>query len=635
MMRLWIGGAFILLGLLAACEGMPTVGVVPTVTFIPAYIETPQAAHAQAQATLAAGEGRMAELAVQATEVSLQMTQAAATDEAVRRLTSEAIWTTATAAQWAVMATQQERAALQTRRVELAQAENERLTQAVAATAQARLAAETQTAFGVTQAAAKAEIERIEEERQIEQATVLWRTWSGKLLGAFGAVLIMCVIGYMIWRIWPVILVRVGVVRYGPNGKPYFAHPIQGGGLALVDMNRAFGPGIVISADGHVDTQGFDDARLQNGVTERSQAVEMAWAMDHSGRRWTSQTETNSLPDIPIAHLPESAPWSLFTSWQGQALPVGMGADGLITVDPETHAHLLVAGTTGSGKTRYGLRPVITGALAAGWLVAIFDRSGLDFLPFRDHANARVILLDNPVLAIGYLAALYAEIQRRFRLLTMAGVSTWGRLEQNGPRVLAVFDEFSNLADALNSGDREELWRQARMVAAEERKAGIHLALALQDPSHRSIDLRIRRNMTPVAFRVRDGDASRLVLNAAGAETLPPRQFIMANGFDLVRGVGFSPSDAEIAAFLAERHVAQIVDAEWLEMAPAPQIGNSEIQILAERIRSLWLAGESKRRMAQSVGQEYAGAFCRKLDQAIQILESGGTTTTTALPGAL
>ena len=60
----------------------------------------------------------------------------------------------------------------------------------------------------------------------------------------------------------------------------------------------------------------------------------------------------------------------------------------MLTINPEDYPHWLMAGMTGSGKTRYGLRPLITSALADGWQVVIYDRSGLDFLPFQDPPNA-------------------------------------------------------------------------------------------------------------------------------------------------------------------------------------------------------------------------------------------------------
>ncbi len=56
----------------------------------------------------------------------------------------------------------------------------------------------------------------------------------------------------------------------------------------------------------------------------------------------------------------------------------------MLTINPEDYPHWLMAGMTGSGKIRYGLRPLITSALADGWQVVIYDRSGLDFLSFQD-----------------------------------------------------------------------------------------------------------------------------------------------------------------------------------------------------------------------------------------------------------
>jgi hypothetical protein len=228
---------------------------------------------------------------------------------------------------------------------------------------------------------------------------------------------------------------------------------------------------------------------------------------------------------------------------------------------------------------------------------------------------------------------MYAEIRRRQGILAEARISTWGRLGYDaGPRVLGVFDEFSNLADALDSAGREQLWRYARMVAAEGRKAGVHLAIALQDPSHRSLDLRIRRNMVPVAFRVRDGDASRVILNAAGAEQLPNQQFLTLNGYDLVRGVAFAPDDDEIVEFLERRPAEKVLTAEWVEATAAPELnsGGEDTAKLAEMIRTLWSAGASKRAMARAAGGEYAGAFANKIDAAIRHLE--GTTTTSRKP---
>jgi hypothetical protein len=345
------------------------------------------------------------------------------------------------------------------------------------------------------------------------------------------------------------------------------------------------------------------------------------------------QIKTDSAPQLPPAQMPNDAPWALLESWHGGGLPMGVTSRGLLLADPETAPHLLIAGTSGSGKTRYGLRPLIAAAIADGWNVSIFDKSGLDFLPFEN----QTVLMQTGLEAIAYLDALYAEIQKRFTVLRAAGASTWGRVVNAAPRILAVFDEFSNLADNMDKRNREELWRHARMVAAEGRKAGVHLMLALQDPTSESIDLRIRRNCTPLSFRVRDGGSSRVILNANGAEALADRQFITYLG-DLQYGYAFAPSDEDLRAFIgtsASTHTPQ----EWLSsaaavinapipatapfispVAPLPPIAD-DIAQLVEALRPAFAVGiTSKRGLARSINREYSGNFASKIDLAYRYL---------------
>ncbi len=131
----------------------------------------------------------------------------------------------------------------------------------------------------------------------------------------------------------------------------------------------------------------------------------------------------------------------------GKRSAISMGTNGLLVADPEANPHLLMAGTGGSGKSRFGLPPLLT---SSGWQIAIYGRSGPDFLPFQQHPNAHVVLLDDPSHAIDYLVVLCEITQRRFVTLREAGVSTWGRLPSAdrpapppAPRLLAVMDEFA------------------------------------------------------------------------------------------------------------------------------------------------------------------------------------------------
>lgn len=436
---------------------------------------------------------------------------------------------------------------------------------------------------------------------------------------------------------------RQRVIANGPFGRPLVLLDGPNGRRTILDPSRLFGP--VISVEGEsVTMPQLAAPELQNQTTARSQAVELRQAAHppypivlpapRPHRQPAPALPMSPAPQLvePELQLPADAPWSiLHQQWHGEGLPLGMGTNGLLVADPEAYPHLLMAGTSGSGKTRFGLRPLITSALASGWQVAIYDRSGLDFLPFQQHPNAHAVLLEDPSHAIDHLALLYEVIQERFIVLRQAGVSTWGRLPSAGPstlppapRILAVMDEFANLADALPTNERRELWRGARMIAAEGRKAGVHLALALQDPTHKSLDLRIRRNCLPLSFRVKDGDASRVILGAGGAEQLPPRQFLTVMD-QLLRGVAFAPSDEEIRSFLAARPVAPYPAPSWLEADAVPATASHQQEDeIEQQIRVLLGQGWSLRAVQRELFG-YTGGAAYEAVKAVQAQMEAGT----------
>jgi hypothetical protein len=503
-----------------------------------------------------------------------------------------------------------------------------------------------------TAIALRAQIARVENARLT--TTIGWVITFAALLAGLILLMWLGVAAIQAWR------KRMSVVTHGPYGNPLLILDGPHGQQVIVDPARLFGPAAVIERDGSVVAPELARTWLQERATQRAQLIALQQA-NHAPpptltpterRTWRRigpiEWETENVSNAPAfrpasTHSAEpnytaaysglqraaetmlsDAPWQVLDDWRGGGLPLGLAHSGLLLADPETSPHLLMAGTSGSGKTRYGLRPLITAALADGWQVLIFDRSGLDFLPFREHPNAVLQLLRHPTDAVGYFSSVYDEMERRFALLREAGASTWGRLsplpawhperreaqskdvrpgEGLGmrllPRLLAVFDEFSNLADSLADKEREELWRWARMIAAEGRKAGVHLALALQDPTHKSLDLRIRRNCTPLAFRVKDGEASRVILGAGGAEALAPRQFLTVLGNTVTRAVAFAPDDEQITSFLTRRSAPPHPRPDWLQL-PAP-VTEERTTIIVEQIRQLRAQGHSLNSIQQQV----------------------------------
>lgn len=297
-----------------------------------------------------------------------------------------------------------------------------------------------------------------------------------------------------------------------------------------------------------------------------------------------------SSPHLPNVALPPEAPWRLLDDWRGGLLPIGLGPRGLLQADPDLHAHLLVAGRTGTGKSRRLLKPLIALALADGWQVVVFDRANLHFRLFGAHPNAHLVTVEDPEALASHVVAIHGEVSQRFKRLAGAGAERWSL--EFGPRVLVVVDDYGILSDMLSPTERKLLWLYTRRLIADSRKSGVHLVLVVQSPTWQSFDLGIRRNMTPIAFAVNDSDSSRTILDAPGAESLAQRRFLVKLDV-LTPGVAFDPSDEQLAGLLAARPVQQLPAPAFLT-EPAPPIPlPAALDDRAARIRALRAQGRS------------------------------------------
>jgi len=548
----------------------------------------------QAAATLAAINQQMT-----ATSQAAQMTQQAAAFEATQD--AETVRATSTAQAWAITATYEAASATQA-----AQAQG---------TAQALVVAATRQSLDVTATQQAIDLERAQLTNQA------WAVVPLVLVGLLAAV----VLGLGTWAV-------IEIVKAGRNRQAVVQLP-NGGALVVTERALSVLKTDVMLAPEHRMTADpnepmSEQARLALAMAQQQTEIQRAYAAAGARPRNAGADRSgSSQADAPewTVNIPTVAVWPPVVR---DGIALGIGAQGPIVAQADSDPHLLVAGMTGSGKTRFALRPVIAQALGQGWAVIIIDRSGLDFAVFSEHYNCNILTLGgNPEDAVGVLQGAYMQVVNRMRQMAAAGVSTWGQMPISaGPRVLMVMDEFSNLADSLDNRGREELWRAARMLAAEARKTGVHLAIALQDPTAQSIDLRIRRNTIPVVFRVRDGAASRVVLNQDGAEKLQTRQFVTMVGNTTQAGLAYAPDDTEILHYLDDHPTPQMQMLDLTVGQPPLPGADPEIAQLAEQIRQAWKRGESKRALARLVGREYAGAWAGKIDRAVAYLSA--TTTT-------
>jgi len=206
--------------------------------------------------------------------------------------------------------------------------------------------------------------------------------------------------------------------------------------------------------------------------------------------------------------------------------------------------HLLIAGTTGSGKSVF-IHSLIADLMErtdARFLM--FDPKRVELSPYRGSPR----LVRQPVVDIGYAhsALAWAEwhMQNRFRLLEDKGARDWADLETPLlPRLVIVIDELANLILADKAIEKPLV-----ALASQGRAAGIHLVVATQRPSADVLTGLLRANVPArVAFATVTAMDSRIILDETGAEKLKGKgDMLFRNGTRLMHLQGRFVSPAMI-----------------------------------------------------------------------------------------
>ena len=194
------------------------------------------------------------------------------------------------------------------------------------------------------------------------------------------------------------------------------------------------------------------------------------------------------------------------------------------------NVHILVAGTTGSGKSEW-LRSVLGGLILTNTpntlrLVLIDPKrnafSELKGSPFLLDSDA--LVYPDEQLAAAVLARLADEMDGRYKLLQDAGVDTRDQFVMKTgkimPRILCVCDEYFDLI-SRGEKERKELEAQIFRLGAKARTAGIHLIIATQQPSRQTIKGALDANIPArVALKMSKAIESNMLISQNGAENL-------------------------------------------------------------------------------------------------------------------
>ncbi len=196
--------------------------------------------------------------------------------------------------------------------------------------------------------------------------------------------------------------------------------------------------------------------------------------------------------------------------------------------------HLLIGGTTGSGKSvaiNAMIMSILMRATPSEVRFIMIDPKRVEFTPYNGIPHLYVPVVTEPREAASALSWGVAEMERRLKVFSKVGARNIGqynakvavgraRGRENAnelPYIVIIIDELADLM--MNVGKEVEF--SISRIAQLARAAGIHLIVATQRPSTNVVTGLIKANITNrIAFNVASGIDSRVVLDTPGAENL-------------------------------------------------------------------------------------------------------------------
>ncbi|MFQ7447702.1 FtsK/SpoIIIE domain-containing protein, partial [Intestinibacter bartlettii] len=201
----------------------------------------------------------------------------------------------------------------------------------------------------------------------------------------------------------------------------------------------------------------------------------------------------------------------------------------MIDLNDSNSPHLLIAGQTGSGKS------VLLNSMLVSIMfmyepddieMILIDPKQVELTVFEDSPFTKNnYIFTEPEEAIKVLDSLVEEMDERYKLFRKSRVKNIASYNEKFPdnkqkRILLVFDEFGAMIEDSKEV-KDKLEYSIKKLAQKARAAGIHMIISTQTPRADIITTTIRNNLTArIALKVTDSNASSLILDSKGAESL-------------------------------------------------------------------------------------------------------------------
>jgi DNA segregation ATPase FtsK/SpoIIIE, S-DNA-T family len=249
--------------------------------------------------------------------------------------------------------------------------------------------------------------------------------------------------------------------------------------------------------------------------------------------------------------------WSPLSVWLGKDI-----AGKAIGTDLAKQPHILIAGTTGSGKSgcvNAMLSSVLLRSDPNEVRMVLVDPKRVELNHYEGIPHLLTPVVTSPRLAANVLGNLIKEMEERYGVMSRAKTRSLVELnrvrvregERPLPYILCVIDELADLMMVAPADVEDAIIR----LAQKSRAVGIHLVLATQRPSADVITGMIKANVPArIAFAVSSQTDSRVILDQNGAESL------LGQGDMLFRPAGESRSARIQGAFITEEEIERLTE---------------------------------------------------------------------------
>jgi DNA segregation ATPase FtsK/SpoIIIE, S-DNA-T family len=233
--------------------------------------------------------------------------------------------------------------------------------------------------------------------------------------------------------------------------------------------------------------------------------------------------------------------------------------------------HLLVAGTTGAGKSacvNAMLSSILLRATPHEVRLVLVDPKQVELNHYESIPHLLTPVITSPRKAANALQNLVKEMEQRYSIMSLARTRSLPELnrarDKRGepplPYILCVIDELADLMMVAPADVEDSIIR----LAQKARAVGIHLVLATQSPRVDVITGMIKANVpSRIAFSVSSQTDSRVILDQNGAEAL------LGQGDMLFSPVGSSKLQRIQGAFIDEDQILELTDAWRRQGEPA------------------------------------------------------------------